>query len=242
MKRKAIMVYVGSAALVLGTAAIGSAQQAGGSCSQDIARARAQIWRAEAALDIAAPMKTASRTGKALASSPMPQQGEVSGAGRSTMPPQGEVSGAGRSTMPPQGEVSGAGRALAAAPGFTPSIVRASNTTNAQFRVLSSAQDRQTFVESLNPQERKLLYQSLSTRDRKRLTASLSPQEVKDASQNVSAEDSRAWADKIATNRTALSKKVQRARVLARAAHALCMKGDAAGASAKANEAIELLK
>jgi hypothetical protein len=175
--------------------------------------------------------------------STMPAQGEVS-AGRSTMPAQGEVS-AGRSTMPSQNEVS-AGRALAAAPGFTPAagpvsgVARISSVANAQFRVLASDQDRKAFVDNLNDQERRLLYQTLTSTYKKRL-ASVAGDE-KELGQKVSDQDAKTWAEKIATDRTGLSKKIAKARALARTASDLCKKGDSEGAAAKAKEAMEALK
>jgi len=290
MKVSKVTASVGIAALVLASSAPGFTQQGGTACSVEIAQVRAQIWRAQAAMDITQETAAAPQRGKALASAQNPSQGEVS-AGRSTMPGQNEVSGAGRSTMPAQGEVSAgrskslasaqnpsqgevsagrstmpgqnevsgagrstmpgqnevsAGRALAAAPGFTPAVGpasgvgRISSTANAQFRVLASDQDRKAFVDNLNDQERRLLYQTLTSTYKKRLASAAGDQ--KELGQKVSDQDAKAWAEKIATDRTGLSKKIAKARTLARSASDLCKKGDSEGAAAKAKEAMEALK
>ncbi|HEY7676466.1 MAG TPA: hypothetical protein VIG69_05310 [Candidatus Methylomirabilis sp.] len=347
MKVSKLTAFVGIAAIVLASAAPGFAQQ-GASCSVEIAQVRAQIWRAQAAIDVTQETAATPQRGKALASAPtgqqqgeisgagrsMPGQGEVSGAGRAlpqgeasgagrskslasspaipqgqasgagralpqgeasgagrSMPGQGEVSGAGRAlpqgeasgagrskslasaptsqqqgevsgagrALPqgeasgagralPQGEASGAGRALAAAPGFTPAAgpasgaARVSSVTNAQFRVLSSDQDRKAFVGTLNEQERTLLYQTLSAPYKKRVASVMSAQDQKSLGQKLSDQDVKAWAEKIATDRTALSQKITKARALARTASDLCKKGDSDGAAAKAKEAMEALK
>ncbi|HYB72747.1 MAG TPA: hypothetical protein VED18_05190 [Candidatus Sulfotelmatobacter sp.] len=244
MKVSKVTASVGIAALVLASSAPGFTQQGGTACSVEIAQVRAQIWRAQAAMDITQETAAAPQRGKALASAQNPSQGEVS-AGRSTMPGQNEVSGAGRSTMPGQNEVS-AGRALAAAPGFTPAVGpasgvgRISSTANAQFRVLASDQDRKAFVDNLNDQERRLLYQTLTSTYKKRLASAAGDQ--KELGQKVSDQDAKAWAEKIATDRTGLSKKIAKARTLARSASDLCKKGDSEGAAAKAKEAMEALK
>src|SRR3990170_8487819 len=98
--------YAGIAALVLGTAApaFAQTQQAGASCPPEIAQVRAQIWRAQAAMDLARTPAgdPASGTGRALASA----QGHPSGIGRT---PAGDpASGVGRT---PAGDpASGVGR------------------------------------------------------------------------------------------------------------------------------------
>ena len=112
-----------------------------------------------------------------------------------------------------------------------------SSSTNAQFRVLASNENRKAFVETLNDQERTILYQSLSAREKKMLSGVMS-----DPSQKVSDQDAKSWAEKIASNRAELSKKIAKARGLAREAQELCNKGDAAGATAKAKEAMDVLK
>ena len=216
--------YAGIAALVLGTAAPGFAQtqQAGASCPPETAQVRAQIWRAQAAMDIARTPAgdPASGTGRALASA----QGHPSGIGRT---PAGDpASGVGRT---PTGDpASGAGRV--------------SSTTNAQFRVLASAEDRKAFVTSLSEAERKLFYESLSNMEKKRLASAVSEQEMKGMSEKVSDPDAKAWAELIVKNRAALNKKIQQARALARTADELCKKGDSAGAATKAKEAMDVLK
>ena len=55
-------------------------------------------------------------------------------------------------------------------------------------------------------------------------------------------QDAKAWADQIAKDRASLNKKIQQARTLARTADELCKKGDSAGATAKAKEAMDVLK
>ena len=113
---------------------------------------------------------------------------------------------------------------------------------NAQFRVLATDQDRKTFIQSLNEQERKVLYQSLSSQDKKRLASVMPDQDQKSLSQKISDQETKAWAEKIASDRAGLSKKVAKARTLVRAAQDLCKKGDSAGATAKAKEAMDVLK
>ena len=111
MKIRNITAFVGIAAMVLATAAPGFAQQGGASCSQEIAQARAHIWRAQAAMDIAripGTTEPASGAGRALASSPALPQGQASGAGRIPGTDQ-PASGAGRVPGTDQ-PASGAGR------------------------------------------------------------------------------------------------------------------------------------
>ncbi len=313
MKIGRFTAFVGIAAIVLAAAAPGFAEQTGASCSQDIAQARAHIWRAQAAMDIAHHPFTGeptSGTSRALASAEFPpKQGDISagrvpgmdqpketltgsGASRKPLasaefpPKQGDISagrvpgmdqpketltgsGASRKPLasaefpPKQGDISagrvpgmdqpkdtltgsGAGRALAAAPGFTSSsgptsgVARIASTANAQFRVLASDQDRKAFVGTLNEQERRLLYQTLSGSYKKRMASAVS--DPKDISQKVSDQETKAWAEKIASDRAGLSKKVAKARTLVRAAQDFCKKGDSAGATAKAKEAMDVLK
>jgi hypothetical protein len=70
----------------------------------------------------------------------------------------------------------------------------------------------------------------------------MSEQDQKSLGQKLSDQDVKAWAEKIATDRTALSQKITKARALARTASDLCKKGDSDGAAAKAKEAMEALK
>ncbi len=183
------------------------------------------------------PASGASR-GKSLASATNEPDKPGSGVGRI---PGTDQPASGASRIPGTDQPgSGVGRALAAAPGFTPasSAGRVSKTSNAQFRVLGSDQDRKAFLVTLNEQERSILYTSLSPREKNMFTTAMGVKGVPAASD----QDAKSWAGKIATDRTALSKNVAKARALAIQADKLCRSGDAAGASAKAKEAMDVLK
>jgi hypothetical protein len=266
MKAGRFTVYVGAAAIVLGSAAPGFAQQApkAASCPAEVAQVRAQIWRAQAAMEIAGTPTAKAPSGRALASqiqgAPTSGAGRVpgsvdpsggaptSGAGRALATAPGSVdpsggkptSGAGRvpGSVDPSGgaPTSGAGRALATAPVRQATPGRVSSSTNAQFRVLTSNDSRKAFVETLNEQERSILYNSLSPREKKIFSAAMGTKDMP----AVSEQDAKAWAEKIASTPD-LSKKVAKARTLAREAQAMCAT-DAAGATAKAKEGMEALK
>lgn len=260
MNASKILAVLGIAAAVAWPAIPGFAQQASTACPPEVAQARAEIWRVQAATELARTPagEPASGVGRALAASPArtPAGEPASGVGRT---PAGEpASGVGRTPAgepasgvgrTPTGEpASGAGRALAVAPARTPAgepasgVGRIAAGANAQFRVLAGDQDRKAFFDTLTDQERRLLYQTLSARDKKRLTAAVSEPERKDIGQTVSDQDAQAWAEKVVSSRVGLEKKIVKARALARAAEDLCKKGDAAGAAAKGREAMEALK